>query len=275
MTLAVIRSKYLPVLKLKPIRAEEMALPDHLHSNSSLPKIFSQGRPQGARLRMPLFAILLAISFNCYGQEDSFALLAPDNPFNDEFVIDSRDFNVFSTESLDPLIDIGLLMQEQGRHEHAVAYFKQARQVSRIQNGFYDETQIALLEAMIESEMALEDYDAVDDHYSHMEFLYRKLYSIDDPRLETGLQKVSGWLSYALSINPVGNRVDQLRKANRIYKLRLQIAERTLASNHPRFNFLLENIAICEKQLYQFLDNDGSGMKRDRQRRRPFIARID
>jgi len=166
-------------------------------------------------------------------------------------------------------------MQEQGRHEHAVAYFKQARQVSRIQNGFYDETQIALVEAMIESEMAMEDYEAVDDHYSHIEFLYRKLYSIDDPRLETGLQKVSGWLSYALSINPVGNRLEQLRKANRVYKLRLQIAERTLASNHPRFSYLLENIAICEKQLYQFPGKDGSGMKRERQRRRPHIARLD
>jgi len=99
------------------------------------------------------------------------------------------------------------------------------------------------------------------------------MYSIDDPQLEAGLRQVSRWLSYALSVNPVGNRIDQLRKANRVYRLRLQIAERTLAANHPKFGYLRENIAICEKQLYQFLDKDGSGIKRSR--RDPFLARAD
>ena len=182
-------------------------------------------------------------------------------------------FNVYQYESLDPLLELGLAMQELEEHEQAVRYFKQARQVSRIHDGFYDEAQVILLEAIIESEMALKNWQAVDNHYTHMEFLYRKMYSIDDPQLEAGLQQVSGWLSYALSVNPVGNRIDQLRKANRIYRLRLQIAERTLEANDPKFGYLRENIAICEKQLYQFLDKDGTGMKRSR--RDPFLARAD
>ncbi|NKB32332.1 MAG: hypothetical protein GKR91_04470 [Pseudomonadales bacterium] len=253
-----------------------MALTDRLHNNSIFQKAFFQGHKNSAFLRfVPLLAIA-GFSFSAAAQtNEATDLTLEENSLANANFIDSTEFNVYSVESLDPLIDLGLYMQEQGNHQEAVAYFKQARQVSRIKHGFYDETQVALLEAIIESEMLLKNFEAVDNHYSHMEYLYRRLYDIDDPRLETGLQKVSGWLSYALSINPVGNRVDQLRKANRVYKTRLEIAEQTLSSNHPRFNYLLENIAICEKQLYQFLDKDGSGMKRSRQRRGSLVASLD
>lgn len=237
-----------------------------LANGSALP-LFSCLRSQWL-LKTLAFALLSQFAINSSAQSnESFATAATSNVLIDSVISEEQQFNVYEQDSLEPLIGLGLLMQEQGDHTRAVNFLKQARQVSRIQNGLYDETQIAILEAIIESEMQLRNYEDVDAHYNHMEYLYTKLYDLDDQRLDNGLQKISGWLSYALSINPVGNRVEQLRRANRIYKLRLEIAERTLASNHPRFNYLLENIAICEKQLYQFLDNDGSGLRQQNRRR--------
>jgi tetratricopeptide (TPR) repeat protein len=191
-------------------------------------------------------------------------------------VADSKSFNVYHAESLEPLIDLGLMMQEQDRHEEAVDYLKQARQVSRIQNGLFDETQILLVEAIIESELALKNWQAVDDHYQHVEYLYHRLYDMDDPELEAGLGKVSRWLSYSLSANPVGNRIDQLYRAKRVYKLRLQIAERTLDADHPKLAYLQENIAICDKQLYPMPspDRDGTRSIRDGHSRVPVVASL-
>ncbi len=186
-------------------------------------------------------------------------------------------FNVYQADSLEPLIELGLTMQEQDRHEEAIDFFKQARQASRIQHGLYDETQVLLVEAIIESEVALENWQDVDDHYRHMEHLYHKLYDMTDPRLEAGLRKVSGWLSFSLSAKPTGDRIDQLYRASRIYKLRLQIARQTLDADHPKVAYLEENIAICEKQLYPMPSHrrEDSRNNRGRWRRNPVVASLD
>jgi len=244
---------------------------------SGLQNIFNiqERRPEAKRhllIRLAngfMLFLVSTVNIHSYAQSNEpFATAASSSNFIESVINEEQQFNVYERDSLEPLVTLGLVMQERGDHERALEYLKQARQVSRIQNGFYDETQIPLVEAIIDSEMRLGNFEEVDAHYAHMEYLYTQLYDLDNQRLENGLQKVSGWLSYALSINPIGNRVEQLRRANRIYKLRLEIAERTLASNHPRFSYLEENIAICEKQLYQFLDNDGSGLNQDRRRRR-------
>ncbi|MEQ8633066.1 MAG: tetratricopeptide repeat protein [Gammaproteobacteria bacterium] len=209
--------------------------------------------------------------------EDS--VFSQTQPFDNDasVVADSKSFNVYHAESLEPLIDLGLMMQEQDRHEEAVDYFKQARQVSRIQKGLFDETQILLVEAIIESELALKNWEAVDDHYQHVEYLYHKLYDMDDPELEAGLGKVSRWLSYSLSANPVGNRIDQLYRAKRVYKLRLQIAQRTLDADHPKLAYLQENIAICDKQLYPMPSPSREGTRsiRDGRSRIPIVASLN
>jgi len=197
------------------------------------------------------------------GQENGLVSALSEHP-------DSKSFNVYQVNSLSPLIDLGLQLQEQNRHEEAIDYFKQARQVSRIQNGLYDETQLALVEAIIESEMELENWEAVDKHYQHAEHLYHKLYDLKDPRLEEGLGKVSRWLSFSLSARDSGDRIDKLFRAKRIYTLRLQIAEQTLSKDHPKLAYLQENINICDKQLYpipSYINDDSRRIRDDDSRR--------
>lgn len=207
--------------------------------------------------------ILPFVSGQTLGQENTLVRTLSEQP-------DSKSFNVYQVNSLSPLIDLGLQMQEQNRHEEAIDYFKQARQVSRIQNGLYDETQLALVEAIIESEMELENWEAVDNHYQHAEHLYHKLYDLKDPRLEEGLGKVSRWLSFSLSARDSGDRIDKLFRAKRIYTLRLQIAEQTLAKDHPKLAYLQENINICDKQLYpipSYINDDSRRIRDDDSRR--------
>lgn len=220
---------------------------------------------------LPPWAVLLSFLFLVSGLILSAGRAYADQP------ADTLVYNVYQTESLEPLIDLGLAMQENNRHEEAIAYFKQARQASRIQYGLYDETQVLLVEAIIESELVLENWEEVDDHYRHVEHLYHKLYDMEDPRLEDGLRKVSGWLSFSLSAKPTGDRVDQLYRASRVYKLRLKIARQTLDANHPKVAYLEENIAICEKQLYPLPSKKRSDSRRERGRwqRNPVVATLD
>lgn len=182
----------------------------------------------------------------------------------DEFQVVSE-FNAFDPSRIDPTYQLAMDLQDQGSHTEALVLFKEALHLSRINNGLYNDSQFELLEALIESEVALQNWEAVNKHYGYMEHLYLRLYDKNDPRLESGLQKVVTWHVNALNVNLGGNRIEHLQKANRIFKLRREIAQQTLGQDHPKMDYLNRNIEICERQL--FLASDLSREMHRRQQR--------
>ena len=151
---------------------------------------------------------------------------------------------------MEPLSDLGRHLQEAGDHASALAVFKQALHITRVNNGLIHESQIVLLDSMIQSDIALQNWSRANDHYAYMEHLYRRLYKVDDSRLEVGLQKIVSWHVNALNVNLDGRRLEHLQQANKLFKLRLQVAELTLTADDPKLDFLNHNIAVSERQLY-------------------------
>ncbi|MDA0688853.1 MAG: hypothetical protein O2948_09435 [Proteobacteria bacterium] len=162
----------------------------------------------------------------------------------------SEEFNPFDDQQLEDLVVAARQQQEAGAHAVALRFFEQAWQVSRVAYGLYHESQVPLLESMIASQIELEDWQAIDEHYGYIELIYTRLYEIDDPRLETGLQKVSSWHINAFNVNVDGKREEHLRKARQVLKTRLEVAELTLPEGDPRFAFLNESIRLSEQHLY-------------------------
>ena len=165
-------------------------------------------------------------------------------------IVSEFEFGAYDYRLIEPLQDIATQLQQTGDHAQALEIFYQAWHVDRINNGLYSESQIQLLNKLIESNAALRQWSEVDSYYSYMEHLYRRLYRVDDPRLELGLQRVVSWHVNALNINLDGRRIEHLQQASKLFKLRLQIAELTLTADDPKFDFLIQNIVICERQLY-------------------------
>lgn len=164
------------------------------------------------------------------------------------------DFNPFDANQFQVYLSRGLALQEAGDHEAALPVLDRAWQISRIEHGLFHEAQIPVLESMVVSELEAGNFEAVNLHYDYMEHLVKRLYDIDDPRLESGLQKISSFHVNAFNVNLGGQRELHLRKAARILKLRLEVAERTLAEDHPRVNYLAESIALSRHQLYLMSD---------------------
>lgn len=164
------------------------------------------------------------------------------------------DFNPFDANQFQAYLSRGLALQEAGEHETALLVLDRAWQINRIEYGLYHESQLPVLQTMVVSELEAGNWEAVNRHYDYMEHLYRRLYDIDDPRLELGLQKISTFHVNAFNVNLAGQREYHLRKAARILKLRLEVAERTLAEDHPRVNYLTESIALSRRQLYLMAD---------------------
>ena len=140
--------------------------------------------------------------------------------------------------------------QEEGDHDSASELFAQAWQIARVSNGLYHQSLIPIVERIISSEVAQENWEAVEKKYDLLEHLYRRLYGTDDERLESGLQKVSSWHVNAFNSNMDGQRKQHLQQARRIFMARLEIAEHTLPETDPKLTFLRESIQLTETYLY-------------------------
>ena len=174
------------------------------------------------------------------------------------------EFGAYDRGQIEQLGDLGRLSQSDGEFQQALLLFKQALHVARINNGLYHESQIQIVDDIIATEIALRNWESVDKYYTYQEQLYKRLFKMDDPRLEAGLRKVSAWHVSALNVNLNGNRIEHLRKANKLFKLRMQIAENTLSQDDPRFAVLAENIEICERELFLASDLNREMMVRQK-----------
>jgi hypothetical protein len=160
-----------------------------------------------------------------------------------------QEFGAYNVKLPETLRVIGRQFQEADNHQSALVLLAKSWQLSRINDGFYSASQIPTLELIIYSEMELGNWQAVDDHYSYLELLHRRVFDENDPRLELGLQKVSAWHVNALSLTSGKDRVHHLREAYHLFKDRLAMAEQNLDHSDPKFGYLHESIRITEQQL--------------------------
>ena len=163
-------------------------------------------------------------------------------------------FNPYQVHEIRDALETALSLNAAGNHVQALKFLREAFLSNRVQEGFYNETQIALQKAIIDIEKGQGNWGKVDELYSHLELMYRRLYDRNPHKLEDGLREISTWLSYSLYALQVGNRHQKLHQNYRILKQRLEIVEKQLDKDSGADNFkvslLAEKIFILERQLY-------------------------
>ena len=176
-------------------------------------------------------------------------------------------FNPYQDYEFHETHEIALSLHAAGNHVQALKLLRKALISNRIQEGFYNETQVALQKATIEIEKGQGNWKTVDDLYSHLELIYRRLYDRDPQKLEDGLREISAWLAYSLNAIQIGGRHQKLHRAYRILKQRLEIYEKQLGVDSGESNFkvslLSEKISILERQLYPTASKENSDRYRN------------
>ena len=163
-------------------------------------------------------------------------------------------FNPYQDYEFHETHETALSLYAAGNHVQALKLLRKVLISNRIQEGFYNETQVALQKAIIGIEKGQGNWKTVDDLYSHLELIYRRLYDRNPQKLEEGLREIEAWLSYSLYALQIGNRHQNLHRTYRILKQRLKIVEKQLGKDLGADNFkvslLSEKISILERQLY-------------------------
>jgi len=88
---------------------------------------------------------------------------------------------------------LGSALQQAGEHQKAIAAFRRAMEIMRINNGIYSASQEPMLRSMIESQKAIHDDEAVASHYQDLIWIKSKSRVADDPGMILLLEEASQW----------------------------------------------------------------------------------
>ncbi len=140
-------------------------------------------------------------------------------------------------------------LQEQSNYDEAISVLREALHTTRMTLGLYHESQFEILDGLIASEAAKENWRRVDDLNALLLHLYDKIYAHDAANLELGLEKVTRWHVDALHYDLDGRTVPHLREARKLFKARLQLALQAETPDVRKIERLQEGIRIAETHL--------------------------
>ena len=120
----------------------------------------------------------------------------------------------YAEQTVEPLFNLGLLHQRQGRHEEAVAAFTRALQTLRVHSGLHNMNQEPLVEAIIASNQALGDRDALRKNYGYLYWLHRRNVGADPASLVSVVRRIAQWYLALYHAAPPGVSVAPLVAAD-------------------------------------------------------------
>lgn len=159
------------------------------------------------------------------------------------------DFGPFDARLSEPLFSTGEMLAEHGDYYAAVSYMERALHVVRINQGLYSEPQIPIVERLVEFNVAVEDWEALDENFRYLEFLYTRLFDQGSRQWDYGIAQVANWHVIAINNNLGDDREEHLREANKLLKLRLVYAEQDEGVDQHVIDVLRHNVEYTAYHL--------------------------
>ena len=94
----------------------------------------------------------------------------------------------------------GRLQQLQGDHVTAVTTFDRAMHINRINQGLHSTEQVPIVQELIESYTALEDWANADLYNNYLFYVQQRAYGVEDPRMIPVLAQLAHWHLQAFRI---------------------------------------------------------------------------
>ena len=118
---------------------------------------------------------------------------------------------------------LGLLHQQAGDHGQAIAVLRDALQAARVNQGLHSMSQVAILEAIIDSNVALDAKDELRRNYEYLFWLYQRNYGDHSAGLVSVIKKIGEWYFDLYNFSPPNTTVEPLIAADDLYAKALEI----------------------------------------------------
>jgi tetratricopeptide (TPR) repeat protein len=148
------------------------------------------------------------------------------------------------------LLSLGLVYQAQEQHEDAVKALKRAMYIKRVNNGLYDMGQVPILNEIIESDIASQNWEDLDQAYEQLLFIHRRNFEPGDPRFLPILDQVGAWKVKAYTEGMLKELpMTTINAAERLYKDSIKLLAKQYGDTDPRLIDPLYGRAVVSYQL--------------------------
>ncbi len=150
------------------------------------------------------------------------------------------------------LLGLGEALQEQDAHEEAVEVFKRAMHVTRINEGLYNLDQVPILEKIIESYIAEENWEDANDRHQYLFWLHRRNFGQADSRLLPVIEKLSNWHLSLYTLNLSEGLHQHLITAHSLFKLAVNIIDNNYGNEDLRLVKSLRGLTVTNYFLRRY-----------------------
>lgn len=142
------------------------------------------------------------------------------------------------------LIGLGLTYKNLGQYNQAIEAFNRSLYINRINHGLHNLEQLPLLDLVIETNTLLGDWEALDQNFHYLYWVYRRTYGENDPRLLPVIDRLGRWHlnAYTLESDPIPFK--HLLAADTLYHDAVNIIETNYGQYDPRLINPLYGIAL-------------------------------
>lgn len=141
------------------------------------------------------------------------------------------------------LMALGALRRRQGEHGMAIDAFGRAMHVRRVNEGLHTVGQVEAVEGMIESYLALADWERADLYNNYLFHVQQKAYGPEDPRLIPVLERMGVWSLRAFHVGYGEPLALRLNTAQIMFNTALRILSAHFGRDDERFVRYLTHIA--------------------------------
>lgn len=165
------------------------------------------------------------------------------NQYNSAVSAIELDGGAWDDGLVEELAALGRLQQEQGDHLAAVETLDRAIHVNRINAGLYTLEQIPVVEQLIQSYIALGDWEQADIYNNYLFHVQQKAFGYNDPRLIPGLERLATWHIQAFNVGYGELPGIRLRQSEIMFNAAARMVGVHFGKNDERFITYQQNIA--------------------------------
>ena len=145
------------------------------------------------------------------------------------------EYGVYDPATGEFLLSVGLVYQNDGKHDEAVDAFARALQIKRVNEGLYSTGQLLILEQLIKSNIAGANWEEVDRNYQQLLWINKRNYDAGDPRLLPVVDTVGRWKLKAYKEDLLdSSAISTIGESEKLFRDTIIILERQYGENDPR-----------------------------------------
>lgn len=148
------------------------------------------------------------------------------------------------------LLSLGLNLRKQGEYQEAIDAFGRALYLNRVNQGLHNLNQLPIVELLIETNTAISDWNALDENYNYLYWVYLRNYGNDKLELLPIIDRLARWNLNAYKFVPASELpYYYLLNALKFYKGAIEIIEQQNGDMSPLLINPLYGITLTSYEM--------------------------